>query len=81
MANDFDELWDKLVSESGQAATVQGEVVRAGRMAHDYFANGSCNWDAGFERLASFAVAHLADDTFGPQMSAGIRLDIEKIQA
>jgi hypothetical protein len=82
MSAEFFELFERLVPESGQAATVQGEVVRAiNGMANDYAANGSANWDAGYERLSAFALRHLADGTFGPQTCAGIRSDIEHIQA
>jgi hypothetical protein len=82
MANEFNDLFEKLVPEFGQSNTVQGELIRAiGRMAHEYFGNGFCNWDAGYERLAAFALRHLTDATFGPQTIAGIRADIEHIQA
>ena len=82
MSAEFFALFEKLVPEVGQAATVQGELVRAiGRMADEYAANGFANWDAGYERLSAFAVSHLADGTFGPQTSAGVRTDIEHVQA
>jgi hypothetical protein len=81
MSADFFELFERLVPKSGQAATVQGELVRAiGRMADEFATNGFANWDAGYERLSVFAPRHLADGTFGPQTCAGIRSDIEHIQ-
>jgi hypothetical protein len=81
MSDKFFELFGKLVPASGQAATVQGEVVRAiNKLVNDCVSNGLANWDAGYERLCVFALRHLADGTFGAQTSAGIRTDIEHIQ-
>jgi hypothetical protein len=82
MSAEFFELFDKLVPESGQAATAQGELVRAiCKMSEELVSNGFANWDSGYERLSIFALRHLTDGTFGPQTSAGIRSDIEHIQA
>lgn len=82
MSQEFFDLFDQLVPESGQAATVQGEVVRAVmKLCNDFVSNGYANWDAGYERLAAFALRHLTDGTFGPQTCAGIRSDIEHAQA
>ena len=82
MAREFFELFDTLVPEFGQAATVQGEVVRAvGRMANEFATNGFSNWDSGYDHLSAFALRHLTDGTFGPQTNAGIRADIEHVQA
>jgi hypothetical protein len=82
MSQEFFDLWERLVPESGQADTLQGELIRAvGKMADECFRNGFCNWDAGYEILSAFAVRHLTDGTFGPQTTAGIHTDIEHIQA
>jgi hypothetical protein len=82
MSQKFFRLFATLVPESGQAATVQGELVRAiGRMADEFAKNGFANWDAGYERLSTFALRHLTDGTFGPQTTAGVRTDIDHIQA
>lgn len=81
MSQEFFGLFGSLVPESGQAVTVQGEIVRAiNAMANDYAANGSSNWDGGYERLSTFALLHLADGTFGPQTTSGVRTDIEQVQ-
>jgi hypothetical protein len=78
----FFEMWDRLVPESGQAATVQGEVVRAaGRLADEMLANGCCNWDDGFERLSMFALTRLTDGTLDANIASRVRADIEHIQA
>src|SRR4051812_28930854 len=82
MSAEFFKLFETLVPESGQAATVQGEVIRViGRMADEFASNGFANWDAGYERLSEFGLHHLADGTFGPRTCAGIRSDIEHLQA
>src|SRR4051812_13014985 len=77
----FEQLWSKLVPESGQATSVQGELVRAsGRMTEELARNGYANWDSGYEILSAFLAAHLSDGTFGSQTSAGVKKDIEMIQ-
>lgn len=81
MSQEFFDLWERLVPQSGQADTVQGELIRAiGRMTNEFASNGFANWDSGYERLSDFALRHLTDGTFGPQTTAGIRADIEHIQ-
>jgi hypothetical protein len=48
MSQEFFDLFERLVPESGQAETVQGEIVRAiNAMANDYAVNGCANWDGG----------------------------------
>ena len=82
MSQEFFDLFDQLVPESGQASTVQGELVRVVmKLSNDFVSNGYSNWDSGYERLSEFAVRHLTDGTFKPQTSAGIRSDIEHAQA
>jgi hypothetical protein len=82
MSAEFFVLYDSLVPQSGQAATVQGELVRAvNKLANDFATNGFANWDIGYERLCAFAACHLGDGTFGPQTSSAIRRDFDHIQA
>lgn len=48
----YGELWDRLVPDSGQCQTLQGEVIRiAGRVGHEVFDNGGINWDRSFGKL------------------------------
>ena len=48
----FEELWDFLVPESGQAQTAQGEVLRiAGRISHELLDNGGMNWDEEYRNM------------------------------
>ena len=77
----FDDLWSRLIPTSGQADTVQGELVRAvGRMHEEFLRNGYANWDEGYEILSSFALARLTDGTFGPTTTEGVKKDIAAIQ-
>jgi hypothetical protein len=44
------ELWERLVPRSGQADTVQGELIRVtGRLTDEAHRNGNTNWDDGHE--------------------------------
>jgi hypothetical protein len=80
MSQELFALFERLVPASGQASTVQGELVRSVmKLANDLVSNGFANWDAGYERLWAFALHQLADGTFGPQTSTGVRTDIEQI--
>ena len=79
---EFFKLWDSLVPQFGQAATLQGEIIRAtGNLADEYLVNGCGNWDAGFEHFVAFLDRYLADGTFGPQTTAGIHTDLAQVQA
>jgi len=47
-----DTLWQLLVPGSGQAQTVQGEVIRlSGKLAREIMDNGSINWNDDFRRM------------------------------
>jgi len=77
----FEDLWSQLVPKSGQADTVQGELIRAvGRMEDEFFRNGYGNWDQGYEILSAFALAQLSDGTFGTKITEGIKGDVAAIQ-
>lgn len=62
-------LWNELVPRSGQAATVQGELIRCtGKLADEAYRNGNTNWGPGFERMVRFVGDSLDDpDTFTPE--------------
>ena len=48
-------IWQNLVPESGQAETVQGELLRANeKLRYEAHNNGNGNWDNGFELLLDF---------------------------
>lgn len=63
----FDEarhIWQEYVPRSGQAATVQGELLRAVEKFRDEATrNGNGNWDEGFEFLLVYLEEHLLDRT------------------
>lgn len=48
----FWQLWDYLVPESGRAQTAQGEMIRiAGRVWREFMVNGGANYDKDFEKM------------------------------
>ena len=48
----FNTLWQLLVPGSGQAKTVQAEVIRAsGKLAREIIGNGSPNWNDDFRKM------------------------------
>jgi hypothetical protein len=61
----FDEarqLWHTAVPRSGQADTVQGELLRAvDNLRDEAQRNGNQNWDPGFELLLDYLRTHLLD--------------------
>ena len=61
----FDEarqIWRRFVPPSGQATTVQGELLRAVEKPRDgAMRNGNGNWDQGFEILLDFLGNKLDD--------------------
>jgi hypothetical protein len=55
-------LWRTSVPHSGQAATIQGELLRAVEKLRDEAQrNGNINWDGGYETL----IAYLRDNLLG----------------
>lgn len=74
-------LWNKLVPAQGQAATLQGELIRiAGKLTDQAYRNGNCNWDADHERMWRFVGQHLHDpEVFSTQQRKLIREKIDEI--
>jgi hypothetical protein len=65
-------LWNDLVPRSGQATTVQGELIRClGRLTDEAYRNGNMNWDAEFVRMCEFVERTLSD----PATFSGEQLD------
>ncbi len=55
-------IWTQFVPRSGQAETVQGELLRAVEKLRDgAIRNGNANWDQGFEILLAYLGSHLLD--------------------
>lgn len=80
----FDEassLWRTSVPESGQAFTVQGELLRAVEKLRDEAQrNGNGNWDNGFEILLGYLrEILLGSDLFNQAISQEIRNDLDRL--
>lgn len=55
-------IWREYVPSSGQADTVQGELLRAVEKLRDgAIRNGNCNWDEDFEILLRYLEEKLLD--------------------
>jgi hypothetical protein len=81
----FDEaknIWQSYVPKSGQAETVQGELLRAiEKLRDEATRNGNGNWDDGFEILIQYLEDHLLDPTvFGPSLIEKTRTSLARVQ-
>jgi hypothetical protein len=77
----FDQLWNELVPASGQASTIQGELIRcSSRLTSEAMRNGNVNWDRGFRIMTEFLEKHLLDGTFDGEIASVIEEDIEAVQ-
>jgi hypothetical protein len=74
-------LWQKYVPASGQADSVQGELIRCtGKVADEAYRNGNINWESGFERLVRYVGEKLNDpDTFSTDEIKKISDAVESI--
>jgi hypothetical protein len=74
-------LWKELVPSSGQADTLQGELVRiAGKLTDEAYRNGNANWDGDCTRMWRFVGEKLDDPaTFPDEERALIRETVEQI--
>jgi hypothetical protein len=60
--NEAARIWRECVPKSGQADTIEGELLRAVEKLRDEATrNGNINWDSGFEILLSFLESRLLD--------------------
>ena len=71
-------IWRTYVPPSGQADTVQGELLRASEKLRDEaHRNGNINWDAGHEILGRYVLETLeAWPVLAPDRKAQLRADI-----
>jgi len=68
-------IWQNYVPKSGQADTVQGELLRANEKLRDESQrNGNINWDQGHEILARFILETLQSSIDVP-VEAKVQLD------
>ena len=60
--SEFSRLWKELVPATGQATTVQGELIRAvGKLTDEAYRNGNSNFDKGHRILCKYLRVHLKD--------------------
>jgi hypothetical protein len=60
--SEHERLWREFVPTSGQADTVQGELIRCiGKLTDEAYRNGNLNWDDEFEQMCRF-VSRTLDD-------------------
>ena len=51
----YNELWELLVPDSGKAKTLQGEAIRIiGKINYEILDNGAMNWDAQYRKMKKF---------------------------
>ncbi|EEF58881.1 hypothetical protein [Pedosphaera parvula] len=79
---DAKHIWKTLVPKSGQADTVQGELIRViERLRWESQNNGNGNWDEGFERFCDFLEQTLAvTPPFDEQALREIRADVVRLR-
>lgn len=75
-------LWENLVPPSGQADTIQGELIRAvERLRSEAQRNGNGNWNEHYEMLIDFLETHLCDeDLFSEAMCEHIEIDLNRLR-
>ncbi|WP_323798500.1 hypothetical protein [Parasphingorhabdus sp.] len=70
-------IWREFVPDSGQADTVQGELLRSvEKLRDEAIRNGNGNWDEGFEILITYLEEKLLDE---PLFEESDRSEIAKI--
>jgi hypothetical protein len=74
-------IWQTQVPERGQAATVQGELLRAVEKLRDEARrNGNVNWGDGHERLRSYIQRHLSEPGILPSdEQTTLRSDLDRL--
>ncbi len=74
-------IWKNYVPKSGQADTVEGELIRAiERLRYEAQNNGNCNWDEGFEFFCHYLWEVLNDvETFERNVLLEIKNDIDTL--
>ena len=66
--NEARAIWKEFVPQSGQADTVQGELMRAvEKLRDEAIRNGNANWDKGFKILLRYLDQHLTDAAVFPK--------------
>lgn len=80
--NEAARIWRECVPKSGQADTIEGELLRAvEKLRDEAIRNGNTNWDAGFEILLSFLESKLLDKAVYPEATlAGTRATLVRLR-
>jgi hypothetical protein len=80
-ARAFAELWENLVPECGQAASIQGEIIRTvGMLATEDRRNGCVNWGEDFEAYVEFLRAWLpSKQVFSAEQCGRIMRDLDAV--
>jgi len=75
-------IWHNLVPKSGQASSLQGELLRAvERLRWEAQGNGNINWDDRFEMFLDFLEDHLQTEPhFSSEIRASIASDLERLR-
>ena len=75
-------IWTNLVPKSGQADSVQGEILRAiERLRWEAQENGNINWDDRFEMFINFLHNTLGNEEgFSKETRASIAVDLERLK-
>jgi len=75
-------IWQNLIPKSGQADSVQGEILRAiEKLAWEAQKNGNINWDIGFEKLISFLKEILlTESSFSTRTLKLIEHDLSRLE-
>jgi hypothetical protein len=75
-------IWQNYVPKSGQADTVQGELMRSiEKLRDEAQRNGNCNWDDGHVILSNFIKETLCESlVFNDQIKQEITEDIKVLQ-
>jgi hypothetical protein len=69
---ELERLWEELVPKSGQADTVQGELIRCiGKLTDEAYRNGNLNWDTNHELMCKFIGTILDDEKVFSQEERG----------
>jgi len=74
-------IWNNLVPKSGQADSVQGEILRAiEKLRWEAQENGNINWDDRFEMFIDFLGNTLgAEKSFSDEIRASIAADLQRL--
>ena len=75
-------IWENLVPKSGQAESVQGELLRAiEKLRLEAQENGNINWDEGFDLFVEFLQTTLTLSSIAADAKASILQDLARLQA